>query len=125
MVNSKFQEFIGRPDFSFLDHECHAYQIYFSIIRILSRYEQAYLGLLLVDPDNKQFWYPDPSTWDSNTATGTLGLYNRKYTRRWTFNIPSDGKIGEYKALVLLCENGPENGPILFDFQEKMFYVKM
>jgi hypothetical protein len=91
------------------------------------------MHLLLVDSRNKQLWYPDPSTRDSDTDTGKLNLIHQEYSSQWTFNIPSDSKLGEYKALILLCGEDPilsnKDGKDvtterrIIDFQEKMFYV--
>lgn len=95
--------------------------------------KHAFLDLLFVDPDNNQLWFPDPSTWDSNTGTGKIHLKNQEYSSQWTYTIPSDSQVGEYKALILLCEKEPvrfdEDGKELgrkrriLDFQEKILYV--
>jgi hypothetical protein len=66
--------------------------------------KNAYLNLLIVDPDNKQLWYPDPSSWDFSTDTGTLNLKHQEYSSEWTITIPTDFRLGAYKALIILYE---------------------
>lgn len=73
-------------------------------VKINGDTKHAFLNLLIVDPDIRQMWYPDPSTWDSSTDTGTLNLTHQQYSSRWTFTIPSEHKLGEYKALIILYE---------------------
>lgn len=101
-------------------------------VKINGDTKHAFLNILVVDPDNKQLWYHDPSTWDSSTETGTLNLTHQEYTSKWLFTIPSDRRLGEYKALILLYEvelldkelkvKINDNRHIL-DFEEKTFYV--
>lgn len=101
-------------------------------VKIEGETNHAFLDLLIVDPDNKQLWYPDPSTWDSNTDTGKLNLMYQKHCSRWTYNISTDSKLGEYKALILLYEDMtldskvkdiPEKKREILDFEEKKFNV--
>jgi hypothetical protein len=71
------------------------------------------MHLLLVDSRNKQLWYPDPSTRDSDTDTGKLNLIHQEYSSQWTFNIYLSNKDGK----DVTTERR------IIDFQEKMFYV--
>jgi hypothetical protein len=83
-----------------------------------------FLDLVIIDPINKRLRYPDPSTWDSNTDMGKIdlnGIY-REYSSQWTYNIPSNSNLGEYKAIVILVGGFGKERQIL-DFQEKTFSV--
>ena len=74
-------------------------------VKIMGNARNAYLDLLLVDPDNKKSWHPDPSSWDSGNDTGILNLKeHEEYSTEWKFTIPIDRRVGEYKALIVLSE---------------------
>ena len=64
----------------------------------------AFLELRITDPANNRLVYPDPITWDSSTDSGTLNLKHEEYSSKWSFTIPVDSRLGEYKALIILYE---------------------
>ena len=81
-------------------------------VKIKRDFKGTRLKLLIVDPDNKQLWHPDPTGyryWDSTI----VGLEYRPelkkeiqvYRRQWDFNLHSNSKVGEYRALILLCKD--------------------
>lgn len=73
-------------------------------VKIEGNIKNAYIDLLIVDPDNEKSWYPDPSSWDSGNNTGILNLKHKEYSSGWIFTIPAEHKLGEYKALIVLYE---------------------
>jgi hypothetical protein len=73
-------------------------------VKIRGDMKNAYIDLLIVDPDNKKSWHPDPSSWDSDNDTGMLNLKHKEYSSEWTFTIPADSTLGEYKTLIILYE---------------------
>jgi hypothetical protein len=106
-------------------------------VKINGDTKHAFLILLIVDPENKQLWYHDPSTWYSSSDTGTLRLTHQEHSSRWTFTIPPDHTPGAYKALIILYEDKDiveelkvkdnrttEKNRKVLDFQEKSFTVE-
>lgn len=51
--------------------------------------KNAFLDLLVVDPDNIQRWNPDPRSYDSTFDRGKVTIANDEYSSRWIFDIPS------------------------------------
>lgn len=109
-------------------------------VKINGDTKHAFLDLLIVDPENKQLRFPDPSTLDSNANIGTLNLIHQEYSSKWTFAIPSGHVLGEYKALILLYQvetldkdsveelkveikGIAEKNWYILDFQEKTFCI--
>ena len=73
--------------------------------RIKGTANNAFLDLLVIDPDNNQYWNPDPLSYDSALDKGTAKIKDEDYSSRWIFYIPSNARTGKYKALVLLYED--------------------
>jgi hypothetical protein len=101
--------------------------IYAKIKRI-GHVQHTFLSLLIIDPDNRQLWYPNPSTWDSTRDRGKLNLMDQEHSIKWTFSIPPDSKCGEYKALILFWADPDSSQGIIdrrriVDFNEKTFEV--
>lgn len=107
-------------------------------LRIRENTNGTLLKVLVVDPDNNQLWYPDPAGykyWDNTTIEFRHESKKqiRVHCRRWTFNIPSNSKAGEYRALILLYKNRlipNANGNVfdnqealIIDFEERTFEV--
>ena len=73
--------------------------------RVKGTANNAFLDLLVIDPDNNQYWNPDPRSYDSALDKGTAMINDGEYSSRWIFNIPSNARTGKYKALILLYED--------------------
>jgi len=96
-------------------------------LRIREDINGTLLKLLVVDPDNNQLWYPDPAGYEYWNKTTIEYRYEsekqiRVHRRRWTFNIPSNSKAGEYRALILLYKNRliPNANGNVFDNHEAL-----
>lgn len=107
-------------------------------LRIREDINGTLLKLRVVDPDNNQLWYPDPAGYEYwNNTTIEYRHESEKqirvHYRWWTFNIPSNSKAGEYRALILLYKNRlipNANGNVfdnyealIIDLEERTFEV--
>lgn len=69
---------------------------------------KGFLDLLLIAPDGKRLWFPDPQSWNRELDTGSIQLRKEKYESKWSVTIPSSYPEGEYHAMIGLYDDDPQ-----------------
>ena len=69
---------------------------------------KGFLDLLLVAPDGRRLWFPDPRSWKGAIDTGSMQLNNEKYESEWTAIVPSSYPEGKYQAMMGLYDDDPQ-----------------
>lgn len=73
--------------------------------RVRGQANYAFLDLLIVGLDNKQYWFPDPNSWDPLVDKGKLTLTENDYFNEWVFYIPKDWNPGYYDVFITVYED--------------------
>lgn len=91
--------------------------------KIKGSVQHAFLDLLVISPNGKNYWFPDNNaSYDSSSDNGKWNFDNDKAQSEWKFNIPNDAEMGTYRAIMGLYENDQANRRCV-DYEERTFKV--